>query len=214
MFIRHAASGAISAAVIAVPCASANAEPGPVLASTGPFLGDLTETFNQHGSTMAVQSLPVFAGTATLDNTTDGGAIKVEFSSAFNGDLVTPLSGMMAGQLGIGHWIFDEPVLKFGGWWENNSGADDATVAFYGINDVFLGEMIADVAADAQQWTWNGWESTEAITRVEVTGNGVFNGFLWYDDMQVEYVPAPGAAALLLTAALLRSPRKRRMPGV
>ena len=51
------------------------------------------------------------------------------------GDLVTPISDMMAGQLGVGQWTFDTPVRKFGGWWENNSGADDATVEFFAKPD-------------------------------------------------------------------------------
>src|SRR6185436_18643590 len=38
--------------------------------------------------------------------------------------------------------------------------------------------------------------STVAVARVVVSGNGVLNGFLWFDDLEAT-VPAPGAAVLL-----------------
>ena len=89
------------------------------------FAGDQGENFNEFSNVIAVQSLPVFNNTATLNNLTSGGAIKVEFSSSLNGTLVVPRSGMMGGQLGIGSWAFDQPITRFGGWWANNSGQPD-----------------------------------------------------------------------------------------
>jgi hypothetical protein len=38
---------------------------------------------------------------------------------------------------------------------------------------------------------------------VEVVGNGILNGFIWYEDMQVCYVPEPGGAVLLLAGLVL-----------
>jgi hypothetical protein len=154
--------------------------------SVGPFAGQYHENSNQHSSNMAVQVLPVFDGLGTLENLSEGGAIKVEWSSSLSGDLVSPLSGMMCGQLGIAQWVFDEPVCRFGGWFENNSGADDATLEFYDVNDQLIGVMIAETAADAQSWTWNGWESDVPFSRIVVTGNGIVNGFLWYENMELD----------------------------
>jgi hypothetical protein len=157
----------------------------------GPFAGTVVDTFDQHSSNMAVQSLTVFGGLGAIENLTDGGAIKVEFASSFNGDLVVPISDMMMGQLGIAQWVFDEPVCRFGGWFENNSGADDATVAFYDADDSLIGEMIAAIPAAAQQWTWNGWTSDVPISRIVVTGNGILNGFLWYENVQADLSCCP-----------------------
>lgn len=176
----------------------------------GPFTGSASDTFDQYNRVMALQTLDVFGGLGTISNLTEDGAIKVEFSSNFGGDLVLPISGMMMGQLGIGQWDFNTPVTRFGGWWENNSGADDATLEFYDVNNVLIGEMIADVSASAQQWQWNGWESDTPISRIVVTGNGIINGFLWYENMQIDVVPTPGAILMFGVAGLCGNRRRRR----
>lgn len=102
-------------------------------------------------------------------------------------------------------WLFDDPALKFGGYFENNSGADDAELRFYDASGALLGSMLADIPADARAWTWNGWASDEPFVRIDIAGNGLINGFIWYEDMQVAVVPeAGGLAACLLIAGLAR----------
>jgi len=184
---------------------SANA----TISTVAPFTGQFTDTFNEYSTVMAVQSLPVFGGLGTLQNLTPGGAIKVEFSSLFDGVQIVPLSGMMAGQLGIGQWTFSQPITRFGGWFANNSGQNDATVTFYDAQNQLQGQMIATIPF-APGWTWNGWSSDVPITRIVVTGNGVLNGFLWYENMQVDTVPGPPAVAALALVALMRMSKKRR----
>ncbi len=197
------------AVVIAVALFGSCYEVQADIIAIGPFTGSASDTFDQYNTNMAVQVLDVFDGLGTISNLTEDGAIKVEWSSNFNGDLVTPISGMMMGQLGIGQWDFNTPVTRFGGWWENNSGQDDATLEFYDVNNNLIGEMIADVEVNAQQWTWNGWEFDTPISRIVVTGNGIINGFIWYENMQVDFVPTPGAIALFGVAGMY-SRRKRR----
>jgi hypothetical protein len=174
-----------------------------------PFQGDYTDTFNQYNNTRAEQILDVFDGRGTISNLSDGGAIKVEWSSTLNGDQVLPRSGMMMGQLGIGRWDFNQPASRFGGYWENNSGADDATLFFFDENLNPIGTMIATTPADGQDWVWNGWESDVPIKRIEVVGNGVINGFIWYEDVQLtSAVPEPASLLLLVaTIPLIRRPR-------
>jgi len=178
--------------------------------SIDPFAGEATDTFNQHNSVDAVQSLPVLEGLATLDMLSDGGAIKLEFSSNLGGDQVTAISDMMAGQLGIAEWNFNQPMRRFGAWWENNSGADDATVEFFDDDGQLIDTMIADVPVDAQQWTWNGWESDTPFSSIRVTGNGLVNGFLWYENVQVSTIPSPSAAVCIAVALVCGSSRSRR----
>jgi hypothetical protein len=185
-----------------VPSASADITP------IGSFVGDASDNFDQHTTIMTEQSLPVFDSMGTLENLSAGGAIKVEFSSQFLGHQVVSITGMMAGQLGVAQWVFNTPAVRFGGMWENNSGTDDATVEFYDVNDNLIDTVIADVPFGVG-WTWNGWESDVPFTRIVVTGNGVVNGFLWYENMQVTFVPAPPAGAMLLLAAF-GSRRRRR----
>ncbi len=204
MSSRIARLGTAACAVCAT-LAAARAEIYPI----DTFEGDFSETFNQHHTNMAVQVLDVFDETATLSNLTEDGAIKVEFSSSLNGDLVVSRGGMMAGQLGIGRWDFDQPVVRFGGYFENNSGADDATLFFYDENLSLMGTMVASVPVDGSTWVWNGWESDPPFQRIEVVGNGLINGFIWYEDLQVSYVPEPATAALFALPILLGARRRR-----
>ncbi len=190
-------------ALVALLAATATADVVPI----DPFVGDHTDTFNRFSSTQAVQTLPVFDDTATLNNLTSGGAIKVELGSSLSGDLVLPRSGWMAGQLGIGQWLFDQPAVRFGGYFENNSGQDDATVEFFDDQGALLATVTASIPVDGGTWVWNGWESDVPFHEVKVTGNGLLNGFIWYEDMEVTYVPEPGSALLLIVAAAIR-PRR------
>lgn len=96
-----------------------------------PFTGQFSDTFNSY-PLGARPALNVLQTQATIRNLTDGGSIKIELSSSLNGDLVTPISGRMLGQLGIAEWTFAEPMRRFGAYLENNSGADHATFSFFG----------------------------------------------------------------------------------
>lgn len=174
----------------------------------GPFEGDLTDTFNHFSTNQAVQVLDVFDETSTLRNLSDGGAIKVEISSSLNGDLVTPRSGWMVGQLGIGQWDFPTPAVQLGGYFENNSGADDATLSFFDERLELIGTVTADIPAAGQEWVWNGWESAVPFSRVEVVGNGLINGFIWYEDMQLSIIPEPSTLSLQCLGLL--AARRRR----
>lgn len=62
-------------------------------------------------------------------------------------------------------------------------------------------------------WTWNGWQSDVPIGRIVVTGNGIVNGFLWYENVQIDFaVPGPGGGAVLLIfAAVCRFRCRRRV---
>lgn len=41
------------------------------------------------------------------------------------------------------------------------------------------------------------WESDSPTSRIGVTGNGVINGFVWHENMQIDLVPTLGAIAML-----------------
>jgi hypothetical protein len=198
----------LSAALAVCGVSAANAD----MTVIAPFTGQASDTFDQFNNVNAVQSLPVFGGQGALENLSPSGAIKVEFSSLFQGHQVVPISDMMAGQLGVAQWVFNQPITRFGGWWENNSGQPDATVAFYDTQNVLLDTMTANVPFAGQGpsvWTWNGWESDVPISRIVVTGNGIVNGFLWYENMQVDFaVPGPSGLAFLILGGLLA--RRRR----
>lgn len=184
---------------------------GAAIVAVDPFTGDVSESFDQHDNVIATQNLSVFGGAGSLMNLSVGGAIKVEFSSLFQGYQVNAINDMMGGQLGIAQWVFSQPITRFGGWFENNSGADDATITFFDVNNAPIQSVTANIPF-AEGWTWNGWQSETPISRIVVSGNGIVNGFLWYENMQIDFaeVPAPPALALLAIAICCRSRQRLR----
>jgi hypothetical protein len=182
---------------------------GQIVFPIGPFTGTRSDDFSNDGPGGAGghQTVVIFNGLTTVNNTTPGGALKIEFSSSLNGDLVTPRSApLMFGQIGISQWIFNSPVTQLGGYWQNNSRFDDATVQFFDANSNLLASLNATDPHGTSNWTWNGWQSTVPISSITVTGNdiGFLNGFIWWDDFQVTFsVPEPKVYLLLGSAALL-----------
>ncbi|MBC8109237.1 MAG: hypothetical protein H7Z14_21805, partial [Anaerolineae bacterium] len=175
-----------------------------------PFTGEFHDNFDQYTTVLAELNLPVFGGRADIHMLSDGGAIKVETNSNFIGDQVLAVSGWMVGQLGIVDWTFDQPAFRFGGYWENNSGASDSTLQFYDANDALLATLVANVPVNAQHWTWNGWESDIPFSRIRSTGNGIVNGFIWYENMEVSFAPEPTTAAASLAGLMATWMQRRR----
>ncbi len=109
-------------------------------------------------------------------------------------------------------FFFETPASQFGGYIATNGGADGGIVEFFGVNDQLIATTSLDVLflPGTAPYSWNGWVSSDPITHVRITGNGVLEGFLGFDDMQVTYfVPAPGAAVLLLPVVLAGRRRRR-----
>jgi hypothetical protein len=183
----------------------------------GPFVGTNSENFDHTGVDGATQTLTVFGGLATIQNLTQGGALKVERSSSLDGVLEVPRSPpWMVGQLGIALWTFTQPVTEFGGYFANNSRFPDAVVDFYNVAGSQVGELNATIPNAPQTWTWNGWRSDTPIGKIKITGNdAVFlHGFIWYDDFQLTVtssaVPEPASWVLLAAASLVLVPWARR----
>jgi hypothetical protein len=78
--------------------------------------------------------------------------------------------------------------------------------------------MIVRDPVQAQTWTWNGWESDVPVKSIQVVGNGLINGFIWYDNVQMTLaVPEPGAIGAITVASLWLCSRKRHgspMPSI
>jgi hypothetical protein len=198
-----------SALVLAAPAQGA-------ITLLAPFQGTVSENFDNLGITGAQQEISIFRQTATVSNLTSGGALKIEYSSSLNGVLVVPRSApLMMGQIGISEWVFNTPLTKFGGYFENNSRFDDATVDFYDASNNLLGSLTATIPKTLRAWTWNGWESDVPIHRLVITGNdvGFLHGFIWFDDFQAVAIPEPSAFALLGLAGLLAASVGRGVPG-
>jgi hypothetical protein len=198
MICRFITLALLFAALWIVPAARAD------FMAIGPFQGTLSDDFNSY-SQGARQEQSIMGGAATVRNLTSGGSLKMEFASSLGGRLVLPHSPpLMMGQLGISEWVFNDPLVQFGGYFANNSRFKDARVDFFDVNGVLINSVTATVpiAQTPADWTWNGWQSDVPIKRIVVTGNDtVFvNGFIWFDDVQAtpaSAVPEPSSLVLL-----------------
>lgn len=204
--VRCFACFTLTLLVITAPASAA-------VTTAGPFVGDYHDNFDQYWPNVnAVQELDVFDHHGVIRNLTSGGAIKIELGSELNGDLVLPINKTMMGQLGIADWVFNQPVSRFGGMWENNSHADDATVTFFDSNNNLLGTQIANVPTNGQTWVWNGWQSDVPIKRIHVVGNGIINGFIWYENMEMSVaVPEPAGCIACISIAVSLMRRGQRL---
>ncbi|MFQ5414104.1 MAG: PEP-CTERM sorting domain-containing protein [Phycisphaerae bacterium] len=176
----------------------------------GPFEGALSEDLDSFPTTMIVSELDLFGGAATLSGVSGDTTVHLLLADTFGGDTVLPRSSpFMVGVTEPAVWAFDTPLLEFGGYFENNSGADDATAEFFDDAGILIDSRTIEIPVDAQSWTWNGWQFDVPVSRIEVTGNGVLGGFIWYDDMELTAVPEPATLGLLLTGIALASRRRR-----
>jgi len=176
------------------------------------FTGQWSENFDEFPADGAFRSLNLFGGHGSVRVEGDNNSIKLEWYSSLGGDEVIPISNLMCGQLGIADWEFQQPVMRFGGFWENNSHADDATAEFFDAGDTLIGTRVVPVSATAQHWVWNGWQFDTPVSRIRVTGNGLINGFIWYENMEITpapVVPEPGSLLVLPLASIIARRRGR-----
>jgi hypothetical protein len=175
----------------------------------GPFTGDHSDALDYPGTTI-VSQFSILDGTASLNSHDGNTLIHYLLGDTFGVDHVSPRTGehILGFTEGPGVFLFDPPVRRFGAYFNNNSGADDATCDFFGAHGEALGTLIATTPAPGDQWVWNGWESDTPIARLVVTGNGVIDGFLWFDDFESS-VPGPDALLVLLAGAGVMGRRRR-----
>lgn len=190
-----------SAVAVAAGCAWSAA--GGVT-TIGPFTGEQSDPLN-YPFTLIAAEIPIFNSAAKMVSV-DGVTTYIHLlqSSTLSGDPVTAHTGnrILGFTQGPGYLEFNPPVRRFGSYFNNNSFSDDATLDFYDAGGNLLSTLVADIPAPGNIWTWNGWESDIPIARIRITGNGIADGFLWTDDLEISYLPEP-ATALLIPAVLL-----------
>ena len=190
------------------------------IVETGPFTGDKSEDFSGFGfGGGGFLTVDIFGGSVTLNALTVGGSVKMEASSTLivggQSDTVIPRSPfIMMGQLTVMEWVFNDPIEKLGGYFENNSFEDDVTFEFFDQQDNLIDTKIGSTPWALDTWTWNGWESDVPIYRAVSTGNNatLLNGFVWYDDLEISFaqvVPEPGQVTLLSLLLIGVAARRR-----
>lgn len=178
------------------------------------FTGEFQENFDRFGTTTITHQVSTFGGRGVLRSNDDDTTVHVLLGDTFLGQTIGPRTAPLMAGLTIGPAVFEfsTPVYRFGGFFENNSGANNATARFFGTSGAQLAALTVDVPFNAAvPWTWSGWSSTQPITRIEIMGNGGFGtgGWIWFDDMEISTTPEPGGLGLLALAALARR-RSRR----
>ena len=183
-------------------CASSivPAADGGYLVPIGPFQGRLSDDFNSYSQ--GVRYEQSIMGGAGVVRVAGPGSLKMEYFSSLGGRALSPHSPpLMFGQIGISEWTFNDPLYQFGGYFGNNSRFDDARVDFFDVNGALIDSVTATIpkAQTTHDWFWNGWQSDVPIKRIVITGNDAafLHGFIWFDDVQANPVPAPSSLVLL-----------------
>ncbi len=202
-------------AIVMVALFAAPATAGDGLTNIEPFSGQYSDGFE------AVDwgeyfSLDVFSGMGTTTpigaEQQGGGAptLSVVFG-VFLGVSLDAFSGLKTmgtvfedGDSAPVRWTFHTPAHRFGGFFGTvDTGSPGATAFFFDESNDLIG--IEDVTVPIGGWAWNGWESDTGIARIDVLGNGNFGpGFIFYDQMEYDPIPAPASLAPLAGLLLYR----------
>ncbi|HLO40826.1 MAG TPA: hypothetical protein VK176_07365 [Phycisphaerales bacterium] len=152
--------------------------------------------------------MSIFGGQATLVDTLANFHVITFVWSGPAGDLL-PYNGNLMGGCVAGSTLFTfaTPVAQFGGYLSTVGTQGGGTVIFRDVNGDEIDTLSLDITPT--QWTWNGWSSTTPIGSIEVIGANIPMVSTQFDDLQVTFVPAPGAG-LLAGAGLIAAGRRRR----
>ncbi len=181
---------------------------GADVTAIGPFTGDASEGFeNIIPPGPYAGPMPIFGSADTIDDFYTDPWIATVLSGG--GYELYPYNGNLMGLTPTGWTVFDfdTPVLKFGGYMGTVNAGPPGDVTFFDNEGVVIETQAFSLPQG--DWAWRGWESDVPVGSILIhTGaNPGFTGV--YDDLQVSYVPEPGAAALLAIGAALTIWRRR-----
>ncbi len=174
----------------------------------GAFAGEAYETFEAIGSPAGYPGpLGIFGGNATLNDSL-ANTVVIAFNWMGPAGEIIPLNGNLMGGVPAGAAVFEfsTAVTDFGGYISTVAAVGGGTAVFWDAEGAQIGSMSFD--ATPADWTWIGWHSDTGISRIELTGNVPGFGFQ-FDDLTLNYVPAPASAGLLALAAGALARRRR-----
>lgn len=198
--------------VSTIPAAADVVEVGPFTGGQSEDLEDITRM-----QFLIDFQIDVFNGDATFVSMINDTTIHLWGGSCLGNDCTIPRSGdYLIGATTPQAIVFHTPAFRFGSYFTNISQADDATATFFDAEGNLIGEDVIEVPFMGTDWYWNGWTSDVPIGRIEIVGNGVLDGFLWLDDLELDTsAPCPadldldslvGTADLLALLAAWGSP--------
>ena len=165
------------------------------------FAGEMWESFENIGTPGSYSPLPIFEGSGTMIDSLANMAVIAYNWNGPAGELLPYNGNYMAGTpAGSTLFAFSTPLLAFGGHISTVSDVPDGTILFRDEAGNLLAELPLTVTPVT--WGWQGWVSDTPISSIEVIGAGPFgNRPIQYDDLQVNFVPEPGALGLLAVGA-------------
>lgn len=176
-----------------------------------PFLGEHFETFELIGPPGSVLGqVPVFDDTATLtDELANQVVVAINLTSFLTEEVIFAWNGNFMGGLPTGWGVleFDQGAYDFGGYFGTVDELSGGNVSFFDANDQLIETV--DMQLGLNEWTWFGWHSDQAFTKVVIHGGTNPGPPIVMDDLQVNYTPAPGALAMLGLAGVAASRRRR-----
>lgn len=192
-------------AAVAMGASAASADVTPI----GEFTGQQREGFEGILPPGGYSGpLSIFGGEATMRDTLADVCV-IALSWWGPGGEVLPYNGNLMGGTVAGPTLFEfqTPVLQFGGFFATVGELPGGTVIFRDQ----AGAEIATLSLSVQpgMWGWQGWSSDVPISSIEVIGANVPAVSMQYDELQVNFVPAPGAAGLLAAGAMVLARRRR-----
>ena len=194
-------------------CLAAATPVAATIVPIDPFVGALSEDLEDITDVFLIaEQIDVFEGEVTFDSLTDQTTIHLWAGSCLNGDCSIPRSGTwLIGATTAQAILFNTPALQFGAYFTNNSLDDDATATFFDVDGNLLDSLVMDIPGPGTDWYWHGWESDVPIGSIEIHSNGVLEGFIWLDDLELTQIPEPTSLALLVIAGVfLVTPRRFR----
>jgi hypothetical protein len=175
----------------------------------GEFMGDLTEGFeNVLPPGGYAGPIDIFEGNVSMDDTL-AHFVVISFIWSGPGGEVLPYNGnLFSGTVaGSALFTFGTPISDFGGYFTTVGATPGGSVVFRDAAGSEIGTVPADITP--AQWGWQGWHSDVPVSSIEIIGGSVPIAGVQFDDLQINYVPAPSAMGLALVGAGLTLRRRR-----
>jgi hypothetical protein len=196
------------ALVMGMVCAATSAV-GAQVTPIGEFVGDATETFENIGPP-GTFSGAIFGGDALMQDVLAGNpVITFNLSDGVNNLFAYDGTFMGLSPTGWTSFTFDTPVVKFGGFFAHlTSSNPTSSISFFDETGGLIEAQTLSVVYN--EWNWFGWESDTPIGSIVINIAETPGATGVYDNLQITYVPAPGALALLAVGACVSRRRRRR----
>lgn len=190
----------------------------------GPFVGDLTETWESFPTTIEgepylLDPSPIMGGAATISNefmfVYEPGVSDVSLGTSGVAQVSDGIKGMCSREAGVTTTImFNDPIAAFGAYWaavtETGTQIGDPAnilVRFYSETNTLLGTRIINYSRPADGvLEWHGWISDEPVKYITYFEDGVA-----VDGLQAILVPEPTTSMVFLVIAFwVKTHRTRR----